>query len=82
VKLNGARIPVVADAVLVMAGACSIVTTLDGCDGCDVPAALVAVTVNAYESPLVRPVTVSGLADPVTVCPPLAGVVASEAVTV
>jgi hypothetical protein len=82
VKLNGARIPVDAEAALVIAGGCSTVTTLDGCDGGDVPAELVAVTVNEYESPLVRPDTVNGLAVPVTVWPPFAGVVASVAVTV
>jgi hypothetical protein len=35
-----------------------------------VPAALVAVTVQVYDVPFVRPVITIGLADPVPVCPP------------
>lgn len=44
-------------------------------DAAEVPAALVAVTVNVYEVPLVRPVTVAAVAPVVVaVCPPGAAV--------
>ena len=46
------------------------VTALDAADGAPVPAALVAVTVNVYVVPLVRPVKVTGEAPPVAVTPP------------
>jgi hypothetical protein len=46
------------------------VMLLDAADAAPVPAALVAVTVKVYETPLVRPVTVIGLAAPVPVVPP------------
>ena len=46
------------------------VTALDAADGAPVPAALVAVTVNVYVVPLVRPVKVTGEAPPVAVAPP------------
>jgi hypothetical protein len=82
VKLNGSRIPVDAEAALLMAGGSSMVTTFDGSEAADVPAALVAVTVKEYMSPPVSPVTVSGLAAPLAVWPPFAGLVASVAVTV
>ena len=34
------------------------VTAFEGCDGSEVPTPLLAVTVNVYETPLVRPATV------------------------
>ena len=46
------------------------VTALDAADGAPVPAALVAITVNVYVVPLVRPVKVTGEAPPVAVTPP------------
>ena len=46
------------------------VTALDAADGAPVPAALVAITVNVYVVPLVRPVKVTGEAPPVAVAPP------------
>jgi hypothetical protein len=46
------------------------VTLLDGADATPVPIALVAVTVNVYGVPLVNPITVRGLAEPVAVNPP------------
>jgi hypothetical protein len=46
------------------------VTALDALDAAPVPAAFVAVTVKVYDVPLVRPVTVSGLADPEVVKEP------------
>jgi hypothetical protein len=61
---------------------CVGVTAADAVEGALVPAVFVAVTVNVYLCPLVRPVTVRGERVPVTVCPPLAGVVVSVAVTV
>ena len=42
----------------------------DALDAEDVPFALVAVTVNVYAVPAVRPVTVNGDEDPVAVNPP------------
>jgi hypothetical protein len=45
------------------------VTALLAVDAGDVPIAFVAVTVNVYEVPLVKPVTVSGLDAPVAVAP-------------
>jgi hypothetical protein len=58
------------------------VTASDAADAAPVPIAFVAVTVKVYMSPLVKPVTTIGPADPVAVCPPLPGVVVSVAVTV
>jgi hypothetical protein len=52
------------------------VIELDALDAEDVPAADAAVTVNVYAVPVVSPVTVIGLDDPVPVAPP------GEAVTV
>ena len=46
------------------------VAAMDAADGAPVPAALVAVTVNVYVVPLMRPVTVTGEAPPVAVTPP------------
>ena len=57
-------------------------TALDGYEAPPVPSPLVAVTVRVQVSPMVRSVTVSGLVEPLDVCPPLAGVVRSTAVTV
>ena len=50
----------------------------------EVPVALVPVTVKVYESPLVRPVTVTGLTVlvPVAPSPLIPGLVTSVAVTV
>jgi len=42
------------------------VTEFDAADGTLIPAALLAVTVQVYEVPLLRPVTVIGLAVPLT----------------
>ena len=42
----------------------------DGADGGPVPTALVAVTVNVYEVPLVRPFTVQEVVTDVQVSPP------------
>jgi hypothetical protein len=46
------------------------VTLLDGVEAGPVPAALVAVTVKVYAVPLVRPVTIIGLAVPMTLILP------------
>ena len=46
------------------------VTLFDAAEAEPVPAELVAVTVNEYATPLVRPVTVRGLERPVPVAPP------------
>ena len=54
----------------------------DGVEGELEPTLLVATTVKEYLSALVRPVTVIGLVDPLTLCPPRTGLVASVAVTV
>jgi hypothetical protein len=45
-------------------------TALDGADGGPVPTAFVAVTMNVYDVPFVRPVTVIGLLLPTNVAPP------------
>ena len=42
------------------------VTEFDAADGTLIPSALLAVTVQVYEMPLLRPVTVIGLAVPLT----------------
>lgn len=65
----------------VIAGATGV-TALEAAEETLVPTVLVAVTVNVYLSPLLRPVTVMGEPVPVAVCPPLPGVVVSVAVTV
>jgi hypothetical protein len=49
--------------VAVVAGTLGV-TEFDTADGALIPAALVAVTVQVYEVPFVRPVTVIGLAVP------------------
>jgi hypothetical protein len=46
------------------------VTELLAVDASDVPIAFVAVTVNVYAVPLLNPVTVNGLDEPVAVAPP------------
>jgi hypothetical protein len=46
------------------------VTLFDEADASPVPAWLVAVTVNVYTLPLLKPVTVMGLAVPVPIKPP------------
>jgi hypothetical protein len=46
------------------------VTLFDAVDAVPVPALLVALTVNVYAVPLVSPVTVIGLDDPVPERPP------------
>ena len=46
---------------------CGGVTLLEGADAGPVPTELVAVTVKVYAVPLVSPVTVIGLADPLAV---------------
>ena len=57
-------------------------TVFDLVDLLPVPDAFVAVTVNRYLSPFVRPVTVIGLAGPLTAWPPCAAVVESVVCTV
>jgi hypothetical protein len=46
------------------------VTDPEDPDGIEVPAEVVAVTVNVYAVPLVRPVTTMGLDEPEAVNPP------------
>ena len=46
------------------------VTLPDAADAAPVPTLLVAVTVNTYTVPFVRPLTVIGLEEPVPVSPP------------
>jgi hypothetical protein len=46
------------------------VAAFDGAEAGPVPTAFVAVTVNVYLTPFVKPVTVNGLAAPVAVSPP------------
>jgi hypothetical protein len=74
--------PAVADTPEGASGTVVGVTGEDAGEGGPVPTRFLAVTANVYESPLVRPPTVRGLADPVVVSSPWAGVVRSEAVTV
>jgi hypothetical protein len=51
-------------------GTVAAVTLFDEADAAPTPALLVAVTVNVYAVPLVKPVTVMGLEEPVPVKPP------------
>ena len=74
--------PDLADTPVGAPGTVTGVTTLDAAEPVLAPTAFVAVTVNVYMSPLVKPVTTIGLPAPDTVCPPLPGVVVSVAVTV
>jgi hypothetical protein len=67
---------------VVTTGLVAGVTTLELADANPGPAVLAAATVNEYWSPLVSPVTVSGLTSPVFVWPPWPGVLRSVAVTV
>jgi hypothetical protein len=68
--------PAVAETPVGAPGAVAGVTALDGDEAGPAPAPLVAVTVNVYAVPFVKPETVNGLAEPVAVAPP------GEAVTV
>ena len=63
-------LPATADAPVGAPGAPSGVTGDDAAEGAPVPVPLVAVTVNVYAVPLVRPLTVQGLEAPVQVRPP------------
>ena len=56
----------------IVAGTVVIVTEAEAADAADVPAALVAVTVNVTAVADGSPVTVIGEDDPVAVCPELA----------
>ena len=62
-------------------GGAAGVTVAEDADGGLVPAAFVAVTVNEYAVPFVRPLTVIGLVAPSAVCG-VAGPLAGVAVTV
>ena len=63
-------LPAVATPIVGAPGTVAGVTLFEAADGGPVPIALVAVTVNVYAVPLVRPVTVIGLEVPVAVIPP------------
>jgi hypothetical protein len=62
--------PIVAARFVGAPGTVAGVTALDADDAEPVPTALVAVTVNVYETPFVRPVMVIGEDPPVAVIPP------------
>ena len=62
--------PRVAVPIVGAPGTTAGVTLLDAADADPVPTLLVAVTVNVYAVPLVSPVTVMGLEEPVPVNPP------------
>ena len=64
--------PVVAVGALGVAGTVVTVTAEDALDAAEVPAALVAVTVNVGAAPEENPVKTIGEDDPVPVCPVLA----------
>ena len=64
-----ATAPALARATLVL-GKATGVTLFDGAEGALVPTAFVAVTVNRYVTPFVRPVTVIGEPVPDRVIPP------------
>ena len=64
-------LPCVAVPIVGASGTVAGTTELLVAEEIPVPCALVAVTVNVYETPLVRPVTVIGDDPPVPVCPPL-----------
>jgi hypothetical protein len=76
--------PAVAETDVGLPGTVAGTTAADALDPGPVPAPLVAVTVNVYLSPLVRPETVQVRCPEVQpqVSPPLPDVVESEAVTV
>ena len=62
--------PATADAPVGAFGGPDTVVLAVALDADDVPTTLVAVTVNVYAVPSVRPVTVTGLVAPDAVCPP------------
>jgi len=64
--------PAVAVGAVIVAGTVDTVTAADAVDAADVPAALVAVTVNVGVADEAIPVTTMGEDDPVAVCPVLA----------
>ena len=72
VNATVADVPLTTDAAPIVGapGTVTGVTAPDADDDADVPAELVAVTVNVYEVPLARPVTTTGLDTPVPVNPP------------
>ena len=71
VKLTDALVfPGVAVPIVGAPGTVTGVTLLDAAEADPVPTPLVAVTVNVYAVPLVSPVTVMGLVEPVPVNPP------------
>ena len=63
-------LPRVAVPIVGAPGRVAGVTLFDAADAEPVPTLLVAVTVNVYAVPLVNPLTVIGLAEPVPVIPP------------
>jgi hypothetical protein len=64
--------PATAEGAVIVAGTVDTVTAADAADAAEVPAALVAVTVNVGVAEDAIPVTVKGDAAPVAVCPVLA----------
>jgi hypothetical protein len=71
VKLTDACVfPALALTAVAEPGTPAGITLLDAADAMLVPTAFVAVTVNVYAVPLVRPVTMIGLAAPATTTPP------------
>ena len=63
-------LPAVAVPIVGAPGTVAGVTLFDGAEASPVPTAFVAVTVNVYAVPLVRPVTVMGEAVPLALMPP------------
>ena len=61
--------PALAEGEVGAPGTVAGVTLLEDADAAPVPRALVAVTVNVYAVPFTRPVTTTGLAEPVPVMP-------------
>ena len=71
VKLTVAlALPLTAVTAVGAPGTVAGITVFDGNDGALVPDEFSTVTVNEYDVPFTSPVTVSGLAAPVTVLPP------------
>lgn len=70
--VKGGVVPKVCAPGLVKVMVCAAlgVTAVEAVDAEPEPAVFLAVTVNVYAVPFVRPVTVSGLAAPVAVAPP------------
>jgi hypothetical protein len=64
------RLPPAAETEVGAPGTVPGITLFDAADAGPVPAELVAVTVNVYAVPLVRPPTTSGLAGPDAINPP------------